>query len=224
MTAEAVPAMPSAQPSGNEMANARTAQDFARAARHARLVAILKLALPALCVGIVVAFAVTAMTSYTPNEVVPVKIADVRDGKLVMNEPKMAGFDKHNRPFDIRAFRAVQDVSEPDLITLDRIDAVLPLSDDSTAAIKAVGGTYNTKTQLLVLEGEIAVTGARGMDINLNGAKIDMQKGTLDSNKPVRVWSSTMDIKADAVQVGSNGDRVIFTGDVVINLQPRQKR
>ena len=119
MTAEAVPAMPSAQPSGNEMANARTAQDFARAARHARLVAILKLALPALCVGIVVAFAVTAMTSYTPNEVVPVKIADVRDGKLVMNEPKMAGFDKHNRPFDIRAFRAVQDVSEPDLITLD---------------------------------------------------------------------------------------------------------
>ena len=76
----------------------------------------------------------------------------------------------------------------------------------------------------LVLEGEIAVTGARGMDINLNGAKIDMQKGTLDSNKPVRVWSSTMDIKADAVQVGSNGDRVIFTGDVVINLQPRQKR
>lgn len=199
--------------------NKRTPKDFSRANRHSVLVKILKTALPASALLIVLTFATSAILSWTPQiEGISGKIG-LEGGKLVMDQPKMAGFDKNERAYNVTATKAIQDLTKPDIVELESIDAKVPLGTNSYANVDAGSGTYDTKNEMLNLRDKVRITGARGMDIALEEADINMKTGTMTSDQPVNVVSKGTEISADSVQVHDNGKRIIFKERVRMTIQ-----
>ena len=199
-------------------ANMRNQRDFERARRHSRLVSVSKLLLPLLAGSMVVVFALSVIISYSPVADVKVESAGLRDGKLVMESPTMAGFDKKNRPYDVKAEQAIQDLTNPDIVELIKIDAKLPMDATSFANVDAKSGTYDTKGETLKLHDDIVIKGARGMDIYLKDADIDMKSGSMISNNPVKVLSKDANISADSVKVEDNGKRIVFQNRVKMTI------
>lgn len=200
-------------------ANRRTEHDFVVAHRHSALVGFLKTFLPATAIATVMSFGALAAMSYTPLSVSPVSDAALRDGKLIMNSPKMAGFDKENRAFDVNALKAIQNLDTPNVVDLDTIDARLPMGPDNYANVDAKRGTYDTSRETLKLQENVVVRGAKGMDLQLEEADIDMKSGTMVSDRPVKVISDTRNISANAVRVDENGKRIIFRNRVKMTIQ-----
>ncbi len=203
----------------SRFANKRSEQDFQTAHRHSGRVSKLKMLLPLTAIALVVGFGASAMISFVPNVDVEIGSSSLEDGKLVMKQPKMSGFDKNNRAYDVTATRAIQDLKEPAIIVLESIDAFVPMDIKNMADVTADNGVYNSDTEKLVLRNNVFIKGARGMDIKLEEANIDMKTGAMESSKPVTVTSKDTDLTADSVIVEDNGARIVFKNRVRMTIR-----
>ena len=200
--------------SASSPANMRDSVDFSRARRHSIFVKLLKIVLPISAAALVVFFAASSILSYVPVSGASVEKVGLNDGKLVMNKPKLSGYDKKNRPYDVKAATAIQDLKKPGLIELKTIDANLPLDATSIARVNAESGTYDSTNEKMELRNNVTIKGARGMNISMQEALIDMKSGSMVSGKPVTVDSGETDISANSLRVEDNGKRVIFKDNV----------
>ena len=83
--------------------------------------------------------------------------------KLMMQQPRIAGFTRDNRRYDVTAEAAGQDLTKPDFVELHGIQATMEMKDKAvfeTTAAKT--GLYNTKTEQLSLSQNIVVTSSSG--------------------------------------------------------------
>ncbi|MCJ8309997.1 MAG: LPS export ABC transporter periplasmic protein LptC [Rhizobiaceae bacterium] len=199
-------------------ANMRSSDDFDRAHRHSKRVAVLKKALPATAATIIVVFFALAVTAHIPIANISVDEIGLKEGKLVMEKPKMAGFDKKSRPYDVRALQAIQDLAKPGKVLLNTIDAKLPMNANSFADIDAKSGIYDTESEKLFLNEDVNIRGARGMDISLQDANIDIKTGIMESDNPVNVQSKNTNISADSVRVEDGGERILFNNRVKMTI------
>ena len=204
--------------------NQRSEEDFSRAERHSARVTLLRKALPIAAIVIIVGFVAISFVTAPRIGNVSVESADIEGGKLIMNSPVMAGFDEKNRPYDVKARRAIQDLSKPNLVKLEEIDAVLPSQDGGSARIKAQTGDYDTEKETLKLLGKIDITTSQAMVIKLQQADIDMKTGTLNSSKPVRVTTTDTTITSDQVEVTDNGKNILFRDRVRMTIKPNTLR
>lgn len=196
----------------------RHAKDFRAASRHSLMVKVAKIALPAAALVVTVGFIAQIAMSYNPVSGVSLSNIGLEDGKLVMAQPKMAGFDKNNRPYGVTASRALQDINNPSIIELESIDAQIPMDTKNSANVGAKSGTYDTTKELLVLRDGVTIKGARGMNIQLQDANIDIKSGSMISDKPVLVTSPNTSISADTVQVKDSGKHIIFKNRVKMTI------
>ncbi|MGI9364831.1 MAG: LPS export ABC transporter periplasmic protein LptC [Rhizobiaceae bacterium] len=204
--------------SDREIANMRTASDFARAYKHSRIVKALKLGLPVAAATLIGVFAIYATSTTVPLENFTVDEISLQEGKLVMDAPKMAGFDKNSRPYDVSAMQAIQDLAEPGKVWLKSIDARLPMDATSFANLDAVSGVFLTESEKLLLDNTVSIAGARGMDLVLENADIDIKSGLMQSDRPVKVTSENTKLQADSVRVEENGKRIIFNERVKMTI------
>ncbi|MDA8870619.1 LPS export ABC transporter periplasmic protein LptC [Rhizobiaceae bacterium] len=200
-------------------ANRRTDRDFARARHHSVFVSFARFGLPVIAALSIAGFVGLAALSYTPLGDVDVASIGLSDGKLVMEEPKLAGFDSDNRPYTVWANEAVQDLTVPDRIELDTIIAKLPFGAGKQANLDAGSGTYDTKAETMRLRGVIRITGDDGLDIRLEDAFIDMSTGAMTSKKPVSVATDDATVTANSISVYDSGKRIVFTDTVRMNIQ-----
>ncbi|MEP0940205.1 MAG: LPS export ABC transporter periplasmic protein LptC [Rhizobiaceae bacterium] len=205
-------------------ANMRSPDDFSRAHSHSKRVALLKKALPIVALLIIVAFVLMAMTTRIPIANLTVDEIGLKEGKLVMQKPKMAGFDKKSRPYDVRALQAIQDLAKPGMVLLKTIDAKLPMSATSFADIVAKSGIYDTTKEQLLLKDNVKIKGARGMDILLQDANINVKTGVMESQNPVTVTSKNTNLSADSVRVEGGGERIYFNSRVKMTIIRPVKR
>ena len=214
----------SPQPSQGRFDNQRSDSDFIRAKRHSRLVILMRKLLPISAVCLVVAFAIMVALTANPLTQIAIGSLGIEDGNLVMHSPAMKGLDNKNRPYDLRAKRAFQNLKQPKIVTLEQIEAQIPLDNSPTATLSAKVGTYDTDAETPILKGNVVVRGARGMDIDMQQADIDMKLGTMHSDEPVKVKSDRVEITADSIQVEDNGQRIVFTNRVRTTIDPQTVR
>ncbi len=203
----------------NQQANHRSREEFARARRHSRWVFFLKGLLPATAVFIAVYFAASAMISYIPSALLNIEGMGLESGNLVMHKPNLDGFDRNGQPYSVNAERAIQDLSNTGVIKLENITADLPVDESSQARVKADRGVYNSEAEKMRLTDNITVTGARGMDISLEEADIDIKSGNLVSDKPVQVISGDTEISSDSLLVKDSGERIVFKKRVRMTIK-----
>ena len=196
---------------------------FAVAARHSRMVRILRVAVPA---AVVLAMAsVVAVSVFNPFRMLaitklPVDIGDivVSGTKITMESPHMAGFSSDRRPYEVWAKTATQDLTNPDYVELTVLKAKVQMVDKSTVTMDAKTGFYDSKKQTLDVRKDVFLQTSSGYEARLSQALLDMGKGTVTSEEPVDVKLLNGDLKADKLRITNNGEVVRFEGNVRMNL------
>ena len=138
--------------------------------------------------------------------------------KITMEAPKLSGYTRDNRWYEMNATAAAQDVTKPDIIELVEVRAKIETADKSTISLAAQSGTYNRKSGTLSLNRDVILKSSAGFEMHLDEAIVDTGSGEVVSNKPVQVFSQDSTLNADRLEVEKSGDIVRFIGGVVMNL------
>ena len=181
---------------------------FRAAVRHSRYVRILRVAVP---VGVVVALVggVAFSVLLKPLRVlsgVPVDLGSlvVSGTKIMMQQPRLAGFTRDNRRYD--------------MVELHGVHATMEMKDNVTFETTAKDGLYNAKTEQLTLSQDIVVTSSSGYQAFLNEAVLDVKAGKIVSDKPVEVKTASWTINANRMEVTESGDLMRFERGVSVTL------
>ncbi|MEP9386717.1 LPS export ABC transporter periplasmic protein LptC [Mesorhizobium sp. KR9-304] len=200
------------------------AEAFSQAERHSRRVHRLKIMLPLLAVVMSVGFIGYSYLSTPASVTVQTEGSAFTEGKLVMDSPKLEGFTKDGRPYSVSAARATQDFDKQDIISLDGIDAKMPVEAENWARVEATSGVYDRAANTLDVSTDILVTTTDGMVAKLKSAFLDIANGSLKSTTPIDIQSHGSRITADSMAVLENGKRVIFETHVRVYIDPVQMK
>jgi len=196
---------------------------FARADRHSRRVRLLRKAIPAL---VVVALLLIAGASvFNPFRLLaklPISIENlsVSGTKITMDSPHLTGFTPDQRPYDLKAKTATQDVTDPVHVDLHDLTTTVQMEDKSSVIMTATSGLFDTKSQILDLKEHIFLRSSTGYEARLTQAQVDMAKGTVTSDHPVAVKLLNGTLDANGLNIIDNGALVIFDGGVTMHLLP----
>ena len=195
-----------------------------RSARsHSGRVRAAKVILPVLAVvGILVTVGWMYLSRITPDIGMDLTSTAIRDGKLIMANPKLDGLTSADQPYSVRAARAIQDLTGTKTIDLERLQADVPLTADVMARITSNAGSYNSEANTLDLMNTIRVETTDGMSAELETAAIDLQRGLMSTPDPVRISLPGAVIEADRMTVEDNGRRLLFESRVKLVVQPGQ--
>ena len=195
---------------------------FAVAARHSRMVRILRVAVP---VAVALSLATILLVSvFNPFRMLlpklPIDMSNlvVSGTKITMESPHMSGYTQDRRPYEVWAKTATQDVTDPDHVELKTLRAKVLMEDQSTVTLDALTGLMDTKQQLLDLHKDIYLQTSTGYEAWLSQAFVDMGKGTVTSDQHVDVKWADGTLSADTMKVTGGGEVVRFDGHVVMNI------
>lgn len=159
----------------------------------------------------------------TPNAVaISADGAAYSDGKLVMANPKLDGFTKDNRPYNMTAARAIQDFQNEGVVELEGIDAKLPVDKDNWASVTAPSGTYDRDKNTLDINGVMTITTSDGMVAKFKSAYLDIEKGGMKTDEAVDIQLKGAEVTSDSLTVLENGKVMIFENRVRMNIDPRR--
>ena len=195
---------------------------FRAAGRHSSRVRLLRRAMVGLSTVLVLAVAIIVV--FDPFRSVPagVSIGPIGlDGTRVsMDKPKLSGFRKDGRPYQITAASAVQDVRKPNILELHTLDAHFTMGDQSVAHVVSKIGIYDSSLETMRLVDDVRITGASGYDITMQGAMVDFKSGGVVSDQPVTVTASSGTVTSDRMSLVDNGRQITFEGHVHSLLLP----
>ena len=197
---------------------------FAAAARHSRMVRVLRVAVPA---AVLLAMAgIVAISVFNPFRLsglttkLPVDISNlvVSGTKITMETPHLAGFSTDQRPYELWAKAAIQDLADPDHVELRTLRAKVQMEDKSTVTMDARTGFFDSKQQMLDLRKDIFLQSSTGYEAKLSQAYVDINKGSVTSDEHVDVKLLNGTLTADKLRIFNSGEVVRFEGNVVMNL------
>jgi lipopolysaccharide export system protein LptC len=195
---------------------------FAAAARHSRMVRILRVAVPA---AVVLAMAaIVAVSIFNPFRMLipklPIDMGNlvVSGTKITMESPHLSGYSTDQRPYELWAKAAIQDLTDPDHVELQTLRTKVLIEDRSTVTMDARTGYFDSKQQLLDLRKDIFLQSSTGYEAKLSQAFVDINKGTVTSDEHVDVKLLNGTLTADKLRIFNSGEVVRFEGNVVMNL------
>ena len=189
---------------------------YRAALRHSRRVRFLRRAIPAFCVaavagpvawGIISPFARVGLDV----QVGPVSMAGT---KVTMESPRLAGFKKDGKAYEVSAQQAVQDIKTPTVVELNNLTSRLEQDAKKYARLSADWGRFDQSADNLDLKGNVRVRTDNGYEADLLSAKVNVKSGDVVSTEPVTVRSLNAIVTADRAEVRENGQHVVFEGRV----------
>jgi lipopolysaccharide export system protein LptC len=138
--------------------------------------------------------------------------------KVTMESPHLSGFSTDQRPYEVWAKAAIQDLADPDHLELMVPRAKVVMEDKSTVTMDARTGYYDSKQQLLDLRKDIFLQSSTGYEARLSQAYVDINKGTVTSDEHVDVKLLNGTLTSDKLRILNSGEVVRFEGNVVMNL------
>ncbi|BAR98414.1 hypothetical protein BV133_821 [Blastochloris viridis] len=193
---------------------------FRRALRHSRRVRFLRVAVPMVAI---IAILAPLLFSAIRSISLTVPLGDfgrlvLTGNKLTMEAPRLAGFTKENRAYEVTAKRAQQDITHPYVVDLDEIQARIELTE-GRIDMTAEHGQLDAKTELLTLSRGIFIRSSQGYEGHLTEAHVDVKAGTVVSPRPVDLKFLQGDLRADTMKLFNKDQMVRFDGNVVLNVK-----
>lgn len=196
--------------------------EYREALKHSTKVKFWKIAFPVIGVLLILGIIGTFIMKSFEVPDVTVEGVNLSDGKLVMENPELSGFDKEKRPYNLTATKAIQDASNPNQVELEDIQAELPMDETITATITAGNGVYDADAKTLELTQKVNLVTSSGMVLNLEDASVDIGNSIMHTNNPITGTSPQADISSNAMMVEDGGNKLIFEGRVRMTLRPNE--
>jgi lipopolysaccharide export system protein LptC len=191
----------------------RSRAAFRAARRHTLLVRFLRSAIP---IGSVVAVVGLIVTPFLhPLQGVSglsLSSVGITGGKVKMESPRLTGYRKDNRPYEVTAETALQDIRNPTQIELQTMIARILMQDQGWVTVNARTGLFDSQNEKLRLNDDVKVHTESGYDMFMRTADINFKAGTVVSKEPVKVDLGQTKIDANSLDVKDNGALIVFEG------------
>lgn len=199
---------------------------FIAAERHSRRVRFLRRAIPLGCAAVIGFLILRSFAGLVTGIDAGAEGVSIQGRKIVMEKPKLSGFKRDGRSYELTATSATQDLKVPNIMDLDRLTARFQTGNDGWANLEGARGIYDSKIERLDVDGGLTVRTETGLNAKLKDAKIEFKGGTIITDKPVEVKMPQGDVEAESMQVLDNGRKLIFEGrvrSVFVNTQAQAK-
>ena len=148
---------------------------FRKAARHSRVVRLLRVAVPALVMVGVVALGLA--TWFSPTRLLAklpargsLSSVGISGTKVTMALPRLEGYTRDARPYQMTAKTAAQDLLKPDNVELSEIRTKMETADKAVVEMTAATGLYHSKADQLILRESIVIKSTSGYEGHLSEA------------------------------------------------------
>lgn len=199
------------------LASAGPAPDaYNDAMRHSRRVRALRRAIPVVCLAALAGPIAWGVISPFARVGLDVKVGpiSVSGTKVTMEAPKLSGFKKDNKAYEVTAEQATQDIKAPTVVELSRLTARMEQEDKKSARLTSDWGRFDQSADTLELKGNVRVRTDNGYEADLASARVNVKTGDMVSAEPVTVRSLTGRISAERAEMRDNGRHAIFEGRV----------
>lgn len=196
---------------------------FLKARRYSKRVRVVKFALPLVGAALAIGFFGYSYVLSPSSVSIGVGGTAVRDGKLVMANPKVSGYTQDNLPYTLTAMRAIQDLSQSGTIQLEDIDAKFPVDENNWARVLARTGTYDDTGNTLDITSPVTFKTTDGMTANLKSAFINIEAGELSTSEPVDILQDGSRVTADTFKVLDKGKVFVFENRVRVMIEPQNR-
>lgn len=193
---------------------------FRAAKRHSAMVRTLRWCLPVLAAIIGSLYVIPSQFSVEiAGQQATVEALDVTSGGLKMVNPRIKGRHPTQGSYDVRALSALQNAANPDLITLERIDADLIAKSGEKTTMVAASGLYDSKAEQMTFNEGVDIERSSGLKAKLKSAVAYFSKNLVVSKEPVEVRLHESVIRAQSLEIFTNEARAVFTGNVYVHIQ-----
>lgn len=201
----------------------RRQQVFQAARRHSRLVRRLRVVLPISGTLVIAGLIVATHFSLPAGVDLSAARLSVTSNAIIMDNPHMTGFDADEREYSVKADRAIQQLTNPDAVRLERITATVKVAGQGGATITAGSGDYDNSERTLKLHGGIVVQSSEGYALRMRDANIDLRGGTMASAEPVTIDYRDSTITGGSIAVTGGGQVIVLDGGVRTTLMPPKR-
>lgn len=195
---------------------------YGQAVRHSSRVRFLRRVLPVLALAVLgIAGVVAWLDPFRIVRDFPLDVMklSIQGNKLVMDAPKLSGFTKDGRGYNITATAAAQDLTKTNVIELEGIKANFALTNNGLTELTAVKGVYDAKGDVIQLTEGIVIRSTAGYEGKLTNALIEVKRGYVITETPVDISFNNGTIRSDRMQIFENGARALFEGGVVMMMK-----
>jgi lipopolysaccharide export system protein LptC len=199
---------------------------FAKAKRRSGRVRLLRLAI---LIGGLGAIAATFVVAFfnpfaTKLGALSFNTLSVEGTKIVMDRPKLAGFRSDGQAYVLTAERALQDVKQPSMVQLRKVDGEIGTTSGEATHLSADAGVYDNLAEHMELSGNVRIKNGR-FTVLLRSARFDFKSGVYGSDDRIEVQGDDgTTIFADRASALNHGQELTFEGHVRTNIVPQSKQ
>lgn len=187
---------------------------------HSTRVRRLKVLLPLVALAVSLVFiTVSVIRAYLPAEI-QIEGAKIEDGKVVMERPAIAGRNKDGINYSLLAEKALQDIKNPNMITLKTIKASMPVNTDVIAHVTARSADFDRQADTLKLTEPFTIVMDNGLRAEFKTAFLDVKKGDLSSQDQVSIFRGGMSVVARSLKMTDKGSVIELDGQVQVHIEP----
>jgi len=150
---------------------------------------------------------------YLPTDLNLERIA-LKGTSIVIDGPRLVGYQKDGRPYEIRARQGVQDITHPDVFDLDGLDIRIESAEAGALSMIAAKGHYNARADRAEMSGGVTMRDNKSFDMRLASAVFDLKSSKMISDKPVKVRLVGGEVDAKSIEFSEKERRASFRGGV----------
>lgn len=134
--------------------------------------------------------------------------------RIVLDTPKLVGYRKDGRPYEVRAKVGVQDITKPEVFELEDLEVRVEDTKENAIVMAAQRGLYSAKADHADLWGGVAIRDDKNFDMRMQAAEMDFKASVMKSDKPVTLKIIGGEVAAKSVEFSQKERRATFTGEV----------
>lgn len=191
------------------------------AGRHSARVRFLRRAI-VIGASVTTAF-ITVIALFDPFKHLPVTISvasvHMNGTRVTTEDPKMTGFRKDGRAYEIIASSGIQDILDTNITELVGVKAKVVMGDDLTARVLAGFGTHDSLHDTMKLRENVHILNAAGYEFIMKSVTMNFKSNDMSTDEPATLLLNGARFDADRMTIGDNGHRVTFEGSVKSVIQ-----
>lgn len=189
----------------------RAARPFAQA-RASRVVAAMKMLLPAIALCLVALVVIWPQVLEQRDAMRGPHVTASDADTLRVANPRYVGVDEKERPYEIIAESARQDSESANDVHLERPQADMLTESGSWMSLTASAGVWHKRDEAVDLAGGVSVFHEAGHQLMSDTARIDLGGGTAASDDPTTGQSPGGNVIGEGFRLYDRGARIVFTG------------
>jgi lipopolysaccharide export system protein LptC len=198
---------------------------------HSRVVAILKVALPLVAVGLLLGLFLGPQEDRSGGDGLVFAPGDVEalGSGLVVRNPTFTGTTRGGDRFGFTAATVEPDAAPPERIAITRLGGDLDLANGPTVSVSAATGDLDVPTERLDLTGAVDLATSDGYRIRAEKVTLDLRTGSMIAGDAVQTTGPLGRIDSRTLRVAPAAEsgevrRFSFVDDVRLLYDPPNSR